>query len=354
MKVHGKEKLCQTARWLNKKFPPGAIILLYHRVAELPSDPYLLCVTPQHFAEHLEVLRKHYYSMGLRQLVQAVKEGNIPRLAMVITFDDGYADNLYNAKPLLEKYGIPATVFVTSGYVGRECEFWWDELDRIFLQPGQLPETLRLSIKGSIYEWQLGEVGYYSKQAYQRHRGWSIWEKNDPTQRHFLIRSLYQLIRPLAQGEQRKVLNQLLVLAGKESTGRSAYRVLSPDEVVRLAEDGLIEVGAHTVTHPVLSVLPVGEQRDEIQRSKVILEEILGCSVTSFAYSFGQPADYTSETVKIVRESGFASACLNFAGIVEPGVNYFQLPRIVVYDWDGDAFMRHLEFCLGKLLKTVS
>jgi peptidoglycan/xylan/chitin deacetylase (PgdA/CDA1 family) len=81
---------------------------------------------------------------------------------VVITFDDGYADNLHNAKPLLERYDIPATVFVTTGHIGHEREFWGDELDRLLLQPSTLPELLGLSINGSPYQWELGEVAHYT------------------------------------------------------------------------------------------------------------------------------------------------------------------------------------------------
>ena len=69
----------------------------------------------------------------------AVSGGDVPSAGVVVTFDDGYADNFHNAKPLLERYEIPATVFVTTGYLQDQREFWWDELERILLQPGTLP-----------------------------------------------------------------------------------------------------------------------------------------------------------------------------------------------------------------------
>src|SRR3712207_6612027 len=127
-----------------------SLILLYHRVAELNSDPWSLAVTPSHFAEHLKILRQQACPIRLQQLSQALSDGKLPDRSVVVTFDDGYADNLYNAKPLLERYGIPATVFLTTGYIGAEHGFWWDELGRLLLHSSWLPGMLRLQVNGKI------------------------------------------------------------------------------------------------------------------------------------------------------------------------------------------------------------
>ncbi len=102
MRTRRINRLRRVARWLRNRFAQGTVILLYHRVAELPSDPQLLCVTPQHFAEHLEILRKHANPMSLQQLVKTLQAGKLPRRGVLVTFDDGYVDNLNNAKPLLK------------------------------------------------------------------------------------------------------------------------------------------------------------------------------------------------------------------------------------------------------------
>src|SRR5439155_20411317 len=110
MKIRGIGRVQQTARWIRNRFASRALILLYQRVVELPfGDPYLLCVAPLHFAEHLEILRSFWRPMRLQQLVEALRSGNLPHRAIAVTLDDGYADNLYNAKPLLELYEIRAT-----------------------------------------------------------------------------------------------------------------------------------------------------------------------------------------------------------------------------------------------------
>jgi peptidoglycan/xylan/chitin deacetylase (PgdA/CDA1 family) len=312
----------------------GPLILLYHRVTELPLDPNSLCVTPQHFAEHLEILRQHSRPMRLQQLAQAIEDGNVTSRTVVVTFDDGYADNLYSAKPLLERYDVPATVFVITGYIGGKREFWWDELERLLLRAATLPATLHLKINGISHHWELGKADRYTEDTHQRQR---------------LYHSLCQLLRLLPEKDQQKALDDLFAWSGTESRSRPTHRALSPDEVLRLAEGGLVEVGAHTVSHPVLSALPAVAQQDEIKGSKAHLEGILSRVVTSFAYPYGPESDYAAETVAIVREAGFACACAGgrsiSASLFRRRPDRFQLHRVAVRDSDGEAFSRRLEGC---------
>ena len=105
-----------------------------------------------------------------------------------------------------------------------------------------------------------------------------------------------------------------------------------------LAQGGLLDVGAHTVTHPALAALSASRQRDEILQSKGRLEEVLGHRVTHFAYPHGTRSDYSPETVAIVREAGFACACSSFEGVVEKSTDRFQLPRVHVQDWNEEEF----------------
>jgi peptidoglycan/xylan/chitin deacetylase (PgdA/CDA1 family) len=321
---------------------PGGLILLYHRVAEVQSDPWLLSVTPRHFAEHLEVLRKVGRPMRLYHLAQNLREGKSQYRPLVVTFDDGYADNLYNAKPLLERYEIPATIFLTTGCIGQDREFWWDELDRLLLQPKTLPKALHLNIDGSTHDWDLGEAADYGEDAAQHHRSWRAWDKHDPSARHSLYRSLYHLLQPLPAGEQRKVLDDLLTWALAEPGGRPSYRPLTIQEILTLAQGDLLDIGSHTITHTVLSARPPATQWKEIQHSKAHLEEVLGCPVTSFAYPYGRQSDYTAETMALVQEAGFACACSASAGVVRRAADPFRLPRVHVQDWDGEKFTQVL------------
>jgi peptidoglycan/xylan/chitin deacetylase (PgdA/CDA1 family) len=329
------ERLRRAARWPRIRSERKALVLCYHRINESCSDPRL-CVTPTHFAEHLELLRQHAHPIRLQQLSRALLDENLPDRSVVVTFDDGYADNLYNAKPLLERYGIPATVFVITGYIGDEREFWWDELDRLFLRPGALPGKLDLNVNGSKYHWQLDQAGNYSEEAFRRR-----WRRGEEACSSYqsLYDSLWKLLRRTAEDERQRVLHELRGWAGAEEAVRPSHRPLSLEEVVALGQGGLIEVGAHTVTHPALRKLSPDSQRDEILASKARLEEILNRPVTSFSYPYG---NLSEQTVGIVREAGFSCACSTRADVVKLSTERFQLPRVEVQDCSREEFAGQL------------
>ncbi len=346
MSVRGIGRLRRVIRSISNRFVPSAIIFLYHRIADLPSDPQLLAVSPGHFAEHLEILKRNTRPMRLQGLQDTLADRKNRGCGAVVTFDDGYADNLYNAKPLLDQHDVPATVFVTTGYVGARREFWQDELEKIFLQPRQLPEKLRLNISGKAYEWNLGRAADYDQNA--RHRDWNVSHADNPTPRHELYRRLIEILQPLPNGTPQEILTHLLAWAGLETTSRPTHRTLSLEEVARLAESGLVEVGAHTANHPVLASLTMASQQAEISASKARLEAILGRRVTSFAYPYGQRSDFTVETVAAVRQAGFECACANFPGTVRSNSDLWQLPRFLVRDWNGEQFAGRLREWLSE------
>lgn len=324
----------------------GGLVLLYHRVADLPSDPQALCVKPRHLEGHLDVLRKIVFPLSLGELATRLCRGDVPRRAVAVTFDDGYADNFYNAKPLLERYDIPATFFVTTGYVDAKREFFWDLLEGLLLSPGTLPHNLKLVVNGKQFQWNLSSASQYCEPDYLRHREWNVLMKKDPTPRQQLYRLLCQLLRPLRDRERCQALGELFDRCGRKPILRSSHRPLSAAEVASLDANNF-EVGSHTMTHPVLSAIPLDEQEAEIYGSKAWLHEILGHEVSSFAYPFGSPSDYSSKTAQIVQEAGFRLACENFPGLALTEAQLFHLPRHLVRDWEAEEFARRLEEWFG-------
>lgn len=327
-------------RWVRRRLSPVGLILQYHRVIAAPTDPHILCVTPDHFEAHLQVVRQCGQPVSLRQLVQSLRSGRLIERAIVVTFDDGYADNLHYARPLLARYAVPATVFVSTAYIDHPREFWWDELERLVLTPGTLPETVALQIDGARHAWRLGERACYSEAEWRQRQDWDLARPDDPTERHALFRGLYGVLHPLDNQQREAALDQLAALAQQPQRRRATHRMLTAREVVELAADGLVEIGAHTHTHPALAALPEEAQRAEISDSKTILEELLGAPVTSFAYPHGAASRATRQAV---RDAGYRCACSNVRDNVWRGSDLFQLPRIRVKDWDGETFARWLD-----------
>ena len=225
-------------------------------------------------------------------------EEKAPRNAVAVTFDDGYADNLYNAKPLLETAGVPAQVFVVAGSLTTEREFWWDELEHILLHTPNLPQTVSIDMKGQWLHGDLGSSAQWTSADIQHHRDWSVVRKNDPTQRQMLYRKLLDLLRPMVAELREECLGRIARWAGHRRGVRDTHRTLNDSELHELVEGGCIDVGAHTVTHPLLAALTPSAQGVEIRESKRMLEAVIERPVSTFSYPYGTRRDYTSDTVR--------------------------------------------------------
>lgn len=323
-----------------RRLAPKALILLYHRVSEPIFDPQLLCVSPDHFADHMHILKQLYHPLSLKELRQRRALNLWPDRSVVITFDDGYADNFTHARSILEKYDLPATIFVTSGYVGSSQEFWWDELERIFLSTANLPTHLELVIGEKEHSWNFDD----NQNSSSTISSWNILEKDVPTQRQQAYMFLMKILRDLSPDARNSMLSELAAWVGiNRDQGRLENLSVNADTLRVLPIDGLIEVGAHTVSHPVLSRLSLSSQQHEIVESKTNLEKILDRPIPTFAYPFGERKDYTLDTTRLVQEAGFTCACSNFTGFVSALTDPRQLPRFIVRDWDGDTFAKQMK-----------
>jgi Polysaccharide deacetylase len=216
-------------------------------------------------------------------------------------------------------------------------------LQRVFLTPGTLPGTLTLTIGGTPYRWELGEGARYSEEEFLRCRQWKA-EDEAPGRRQSLYLGIWRLLRHAHETDRRRVIREIADWSGSTQP-RETYRSLEPDEVGALAEGGLIEIGAHSVTHPALGTISAEEQRLEVIGSKHRLEEILGSGVASFAYPYG---DMTGETVAVTSAAGFRQACSTVPRPVVRNANCMELPRFQVGDWDGAAFCERLAGWFGK------
>jgi peptidoglycan/xylan/chitin deacetylase (PgdA/CDA1 family) len=315
--------------------PVGAV-LLYHRVVDVTTDPQLLAVSPRNFADHLDVLRRSYTPARLGELRSRTLLSVAGRHPIAVTFDDGYADNVLQALPLLQAAAVPATVFVVAGHVGQLEEFWWDELERILLGLPALPEFLEVELNSRRHRWVIP-----SRTATAR-PDWHVLSEQIPSPRQIAYSDLCSLLRPVDSETRNRILTQLRTWAGVTTSGRSENRALAPDELAALAGDGLIDVGAHSMTHPLLAPLAVSTQKFEIEASKRRLEDLVSRPVGLFAYPFGGDDAYTGATKGLVREAGYTMACSGIPGLVDVTVDPYEIPRIIVRNWSGDEFGRRM------------
>jgi len=298
------------------------LVLLYHRVANDPVDSQLLAVSPENFESHLKEVAENYRVLPLSNLLIELKQGELQPDTISLTFDDGYLDNLINALPLLEKHKIPATIFVTSGMVGSEQEFWWDALERIFLTGHPLPESLSVSYPGSEKSWDLTTAQGRLK-AYD---------------------DLCSILRSDSFEDIAQSVKELYKWAGLELTARFSHRVVAISQLKELAKSSFIEIGSHSVTHTRLSVLSPEKQQFEIYESKKQLEAILKQNVRIFSYPFGTRNDFTQETERVVSEAGYEAGIANIQGnIASLSVNMYAIPRRLVRNWPAKVFANWLK-----------
>jgi peptidoglycan/xylan/chitin deacetylase (PgdA/CDA1 family) len=319
---------------LNRRQIVG-LVLMYHRVGTSECDPWGLSVSPQHFAQHLELLRTFGQPMSLARTVDALRRRDLSGRSLVVTFDDGYVDNLWNAAPLLERYETPATIFIAPSYIGSRREFWWDELERILLRPKRLPDELRLTTRGGAQLWMLEAACEYTDEERRSDLAWSVDKQGAPSKRCELYRTVHRALQPLDDSERVAALDHLKAWSDDSGLARTSHLCVSVGEVKALNKIDLIEIGAHTSTHRALPSIPEDIQRQEIRDSKVDLERLLGSPVANFAYPYGA---FSERTADIVRQEGFVSACSTSPSALYNDVDPFALPRLKVGDWDATTF----------------
>jgi peptidoglycan/xylan/chitin deacetylase (PgdA/CDA1 family) len=279
------------------------LVLIYHRVLAQP-DP-LLSSEPDaaSFTAQMELLARCFQVLPLSEAVERLATGSLPPRAACITFDDGYVNNLTVAAPILGALGLPATVFVATGFIGAHP--MWNDI---------VIESVR----------RAADVLDLSPLALGVHRLDSL-----PAQREALERILSQLkYRPL---DERRDL--ALAIAQRAACEPPRDLMMSEAQIQALAGRPGIEIGAHTVSHPILLRLEPGVAQREIAASKERLEAITGATVATFAYPNGRPRqDYDASHVAMARACGFTAAVSTAWGYADARCDRFQIPRMLPWD----------------------
>lgn len=320
-------------RRVRSAFGGTAVVLAYHRFGTEPLDPQRLATDPAVFDEHIRALADGYHTITARDLFAHLSEKRpIPERTVVVTIDDGYTDVLHVGKPILERHGVPATVFVSSGCLGDPYGLWWDEVERAVLHVGELPSRIDVPVAGGFVR----EVSERSRSLDAADAAaFAGWDFTLLTihERQRLYLDLIAFLNPLNAADRSAALTLLREQTGVKPVTATDKRPLTAEEAVCLGSGGLIELGAHTVTHQVLSRRTVDEQRQEIADDKRALEKLLGYPVVSFAYPHGGADDYTRESARLAAEAGFLGACTTRLGGALPWgsvglhTDRFEVPR---------------------------
>jgi peptidoglycan/xylan/chitin deacetylase (PgdA/CDA1 family) len=311
-------------RHLFCQFSPRVLVLGYHRVADLERDHYQLCVSPDRFEEHLRVLKCLGCVVPLDRIVRFLHyRWPLPRCAVALTFDDGYADNLHEALPQLQRFGMPATFYVFTGWIGTNRESWWDDLERMVLAETELPD--RLTIPG--------------------HEG-----DFETIQRKALFERLYTVMINARACRKQQILDHLHSVTGISWDARPTHRAMTEEELQRLAAASRASIGFHTVTHPWLPGLTETEQREEMVASRTWLENAIGKRVSDFSYPHG---GFTEQTAKVTAEVGARSAVTVKSRLLRCTDTPLQIPRFMVHNWTGDEFSQRLNSWIAASEPTL-
>lgn len=281
------------------------VILMYHRINHgSDTDTLGLSISPLFFDRQLEFLKSHYKVISLADAVTMVSNGIPEGCQVVITFDDGYRDNYDYAFPLLKKHQIPATIFVSVDAV-ETGNFGWYAFDKAIM------DTRITSI--DLTQFNLGVIPLATRGDKER-----------------AIVSLHQELKRRDNRICESVIETVVdTLAQKSNPERI---IMSWDEAREMLESGLVTIGSHTITHPILTRVERNIARDEIIRSKAMLEERLGTVVDLFAYPNGRAEDFDDEIIGMIMDAGYRAACTTIHGSTVKGENLFRLLRVGVTD----------------------
>jgi peptidoglycan/xylan/chitin deacetylase (PgdA/CDA1 family) len=286
-------------------------IVIYHRVTP-EYDPLINEVDPATFTWHLELYRRHFNVLPLSEAIERLYRGDLPARALSITFDDGYLDNYTHAMPLLQRFGFSGAFFIATGF-WQQGIMWNDRVIESIRATAHAELDLR-DIGGQV--WPIATVE----------------QKRDNFRQVLLFLKYRPLEERLALAE--KISQDLAVTVPR--------LMMQPDEVKAMRAGGM-EIGAHTINHPILAVTPSDIVRREIATSKHDLESVLGEKVTLFAYPNGKPdQDYKREHVEIVKSLGFTAAVSTAWGVSRTQTDRFQLARFTPWDKSPNKFLMRL------------
>ncbi|MDB5935874.1 MAG: carbohydrate esterase family protein [Massilia sp.] len=280
-------------------------ILIYHRVLSGPDPLFPEQVDARRFEQQMRLVNRWFNVIPLTEAVQRLRDRSLPARAACITFDDGYADSASVALPILQRHRISATFFVASGFLDGGC-MWNDAvIEAVRNAPGD-----RLN---------LGRAGF------------GVLDIGCPVRRRAVIDMLIAALKYLPPAER---IDRI-----KRMARRFTPTMLGCDQLIALHRAGM-EIGAHTVSHPILASISNAEARAEIAGGRARLQDIIQAEVAMFAYPNGKPGqDFEERHAAMLRSQGFTGAVTTAWGAARAGTDPFYLPRFTPWDRGDGRFL---------------
>ena len=301
---------------LLRKIRGAARILCYHRVND-DKDPFFPAVSTQLFEQQMRFLSRYYKVVSLESLLQHVFNECLEDV-VAVTFDDGYRDNYENAFPILQRYGLPATVFLTTGSID-DCEPLWFE-------------RLASALKATAREYVDLEIDIPRR----------LWLRT-VAERLQANSQVFSLLRGLEDRTRQRVLDRLFseLTCPPDATRRG--KMLSWDLIRSMCRHG-IDFGGHTVTHPFLSKLNFEQATWEVSESKRRIESELQRQVHYFAYPNGRGEDFSDCNKDVLHRAGYRAAVTTIWGVNSPSTDLMELRRGQPWEQNQAVFAAKLDW----------
>jgi peptidoglycan/xylan/chitin deacetylase (PgdA/CDA1 family) len=303
-------------KWLRRS-EVGARIFYYHRVND-DNDAFFPAISTEVFDRHMRYLARHYRVVSMADLSRHLENGDSPETVVGLTFDDGYRDNYECAFPILQRYGLPATIFLSTGSVDSGESLWFE----------QLAET----IKKTTQEYVDLEIEIPRR----------FWLRND-SERLESSGKIFGLLRRMSDPERCLWLAEVLrrLGAGRDTSRRG--KMLTWDQV-RMMKAAGIDFGGHTVTHPFLSKLSREQAAWEVSECKRRIEDELQSPAQFFAYPNGREEDFAAFNKEILREAGYRAAVTTIWGMNYRSTDRMELKRGGPWEDDPALFALKLDW----------
>lgn len=326
--MRSEEIALRSLRLAASLFSPGGArgrlsVLIYHRVLARPDPMFPEQIDAACFSEQMELLARRFNVLPLAEAVQRLQSNSLDPRSACITFDDGYADNYTIALPILRRHGLTATFFIAAGFL--DGGWMWND---------KVIEALR-NCSSPVLD--LTEIGL------------GVHPLDSTALRRSSTDALLGALKYREPGERERAANQIVAISVVDL---GASPMLAGWQVRALHDAGM-EIGGHTVNHPILRRVTAQQAKREIATGKALLEALIGARISLFAYPNGKPGkDYGPEHVAMVRQAGFAAAVSTAWGAARSASDVFQIARFTPWDPRPARFM--LQMLRNYAVKTVT